>query len=246
MQRGMHYVIGDVHGEYQMLLALVDKLPTDAKLIFVGDLVNRGKQSREVIKFARENAFAVVRGNHEEYMLEHGRNFIEGIEKDKRVNLHNMWMYVGGVQMLQSYRVLSKASDEPKVLKNEEGIASLKRDLEWIASLPLFIDMGEIENYHLPLVISHGSIGDFWHLKETNRKHFEFYILSNRRRPSSNSPIFNIYGHTVVPSVVKGKNFVSLDTGCGKSHDAKLSAYCIESGEVFEVSKAEFSEEEKV
>ena len=41
-----HYIIGDVHGEYQTLLALVEKLPKDAKLIFVGDLIDRGLQSR--------------------------------------------------------------------------------------------------------------------------------------------------------------------------------------------------------
>ena len=62
---GKHYVIGDVHGEYDVLLALVKKLPANAKLIFVGDLVNRGLQSRDVIRFVRKNAFAVVQGNHE-------------------------------------------------------------------------------------------------------------------------------------------------------------------------------------
>jgi hypothetical protein len=33
--------------------------------------------------------------------------------------------------------------------------------------------------------------------------------------------------------VVVGKNFVSLDTGCGRSDGSgKLSAYCVESGEI--------------
>lgn len=238
MKTPYHYVIGDVHGEYEMLLALVEKLPSDARLIFVGDLVNRGKQSREVIEFVRNNAFGIVRGNHEGYMLEHGRNFVQAIENHTEVNLHSMWMYVGGVQMLWSYRLLSRAEDEPfHVIQNDEGIEALKKDLEWIATLPLCIEMGEVEGYSLPIVISHGSIGNFWHLRETKPEHFEFYILSNRNRPSNDSPIFNIYGHTVVESVVIGKNFVSLDTGCGKSHNAKLSAYCIESGEVFEVHK---------
>ncbi|HHH20160.1 MAG TPA: hypothetical protein ENK86_06595 [Campylobacterales bacterium] len=240
MRREQHYVIGDVHGEYDMLLALVEKLPDNARLIFVGDLVNRGKQSREVIAYVRENAFGVVRGNHESYMLEHGRNFVKAIENHQEVNLNNMWMYVGGVQMLWSYRLLNRVKDKPcEITPNEEGIVALKRDLEWVASLPLCIEMGELEHYDLPVVISHGSIGNFWHLKESNPEHFEFYSLSNRNRPSTDSPIFNIYGHTVVESVVVGKNFVSLDTGCGKKHDAKLSAYCIESGEVVEVCKVE-------
>ena len=240
MQNKKHYVIGDVHGEYELLLALVEKLPKDAKLIFVGDLVNRGKRSREVIAFVKKNAFGVVQGNHEGYMLEHGKNFLEAIDSNQEGSLKNMWMYVGGVEMLKSYRLLIKDKDTPsKLSKNEENIASLKEDLEWIASLPFYIEMGKFENHSLPLVISHGSIGDFWHLKESNRKYFEFYITSNRKRPSLESPIFNIYGHVNVESVVVGENFVSLDTGCGKSYDAKLSAYCIESREVFEVCRDE-------
>jgi serine/threonine protein phosphatase 1 len=40
-----HYVIGDVHGEYDALMRLVSKLPKDAKLIFIGDLVDIGSRS---------------------------------------------------------------------------------------------------------------------------------------------------------------------------------------------------------
>ena len=55
------------------------------------------------------------------------------------------------------------------------------------------------------------------------------------KRPSANSHIFNIYGHTNVSSVVIGQNFVSLDTGCGRSDGCgKLSAYCVETKEVVE------------
>ncbi|MDY0264258.1 MAG: metallophosphoesterase [Sulfurospirillum cavolei] len=43
----MHYVIGDVHGHFDTLKALVAKLPTEATLVFVGDLVDRGRQSSE-------------------------------------------------------------------------------------------------------------------------------------------------------------------------------------------------------
>jgi len=176
-----HYIIGDVHGEYDVLLALVAKIPRDARLIFVGDLVNRGRQSREVIEYVRNNAFAVVKGNHEAYMLEHGRNFLASLEKDEKVNLDNLWMYVGGVHMLQSYGLLTKDYENARVSRNEEGIEALKKDIEWVAKLPLCIELGVMENYALPIVISHGSIGDFWHLKETKPEHFEFYSLSNRK-----------------------------------------------------------------
>lgn len=41
----MTYIIGDVHGEFDSLKALKDKLPQNANLVFVGDLVDRGKKS---------------------------------------------------------------------------------------------------------------------------------------------------------------------------------------------------------
>ena len=44
-----HYIIGDVHGYYNTLMQLVVKLPSDAKLIFVGDLIDRGSQSEPTL-----------------------------------------------------------------------------------------------------------------------------------------------------------------------------------------------------
>jgi len=57
----MSYIIGDIHGEYQKLLTLVEKLPKDAKLIFVGDLIDRGLQSREVVAYLRKSNHQVIR-----------------------------------------------------------------------------------------------------------------------------------------------------------------------------------------
>ncbi|CAA6827444.1 MAG: Serine/threonine protein phosphatase [uncultured Sulfurovum sp.] len=238
MAQNHHYIIGDVHGEYPMLLALIDKLPKDAKLIFVGDLVNRGRQSREVVEFARNNAHAVIKGNHEGYLLEHGKNILEALKKSDDANLSNLWNYIGGVQMLWSYKLLRRSKENPfGIIRNHEGIAALKSDLAWIKALPLTLELGELTNYSLPVVISHGSIGDYWHLKESHPDMFEMHVLSNRIPPSKESPIFNIYGHEVVPTVVQGETFISLDTGCGKYHDGKLSAYCLETKEIFEVFK---------
>ncbi len=72
-----HYVIGDVHGEFDTLMALVAKLSKDAKLIFVGDLIDRGAKSKEVIEFVRQNNHLCVLGNHEELMLTYGESFIK-------------------------------------------------------------------------------------------------------------------------------------------------------------------------
>lgn len=48
------YIIGDIHGEYDTLIKLIEKLPFNAEIIFVGDLIDRGAKSREVIELIRK------------------------------------------------------------------------------------------------------------------------------------------------------------------------------------------------
>ena len=55
-----HYIIGDVHGEYTTLLALLEKIPKDSEIIFVGDLIDRGFRSREVVALVRKRGYQVV------------------------------------------------------------------------------------------------------------------------------------------------------------------------------------------
>jgi Predicted phosphohydrolases len=69
-----HYVIGDVQGCYDELISLCKKIKFNKKkdkLIFAGDLVNRGPKSLEVINFCLENRKSIkaVLGNHDFYLL---------------------------------------------------------------------------------------------------------------------------------------------------------------------------------
>lgn len=72
------FAIGDIHGELDHLRALVAKLPLldpDDTLVFLGDYIDRGPRSEEVVRvvraFSRELGCKVVtlRGNHEDAWL---------------------------------------------------------------------------------------------------------------------------------------------------------------------------------
>lgn len=68
------YVVGDIQGCYSCLVALLEKVdfdPAKDRLFAVGDLVNRGPQSLETLRFCYSlgTSFSTVLGNHDLHLL---------------------------------------------------------------------------------------------------------------------------------------------------------------------------------
>jgi serine/threonine protein phosphatase 1 len=71
-------IIGDVHGHYTELMRALEHAdydPASDRLVFLGDYINRGEESREVLDFvvhleaAEPGRHVFLRGNHEDIIL---------------------------------------------------------------------------------------------------------------------------------------------------------------------------------
>src|SRR6185312_1069102 len=103
------YAIGDVHGRLDLLNDLLIRIRQDAdnhpsdsarRLVFLGDYIDRGPESRGVIERLLADplpGFATVRlmGNHEEAMLAFLDGESDGLD----------WLSFGGLETLMSYGV---------------------------------------------------------------------------------------------------------------------------------------------
>ena len=110
------YAIGDVHGRADLLSKLFMRIDDDLKArptadsvqIFLGDYIDRGPNSRQVVDLliARrlEHDVICLKGNHEDYALQ----FLS----DPAVL--NQWKKIGGLNTLLSYGVTPTRRDNPQ------------------------------------------------------------------------------------------------------------------------------------
>lgn len=102
------YAIGDIHGMGALLEALLDKISADrgetpATLVFLGDAVDRGPDTRGVLdRLMRgpegaDECWVVLRGNHDQLMLDALRRRTDAA--------FAAWIDKGGAETLASYGV---------------------------------------------------------------------------------------------------------------------------------------------
>jgi len=103
MSEVKRWVIGDVHGCIRTLRTLIeDKIQPGKhdKIIFVGDYIDRGPDSRGVISYVMELRLmgynlVLLKGNHEDMMVRSLHD--KAVRKD--------WFYNGGMHTLRSFGV---------------------------------------------------------------------------------------------------------------------------------------------
>src|SRR3954468_7639350 len=101
------YAVGDIHGRLDLLEKLLDRIhgdiaarsPRKLLLVFLGDLIDRGPNSAQVVERLRTYGHEGIRpvfilGNHEEVLL----RILAG-----EAQLIAKWRWFGGSECLKSY-----------------------------------------------------------------------------------------------------------------------------------------------
>lgn len=191
-----YIAITDIHGEYDKLDNLLSKIETqkDDIFVFMGDYIDRGNKSKEVIERAIElgKKFKCIYliGSHE-YAYLHAR---QGDEYYKYL----FWNY-GGPATVKSY-----GSFENVYKVHGEFLDNLK--FYYLTDKYLFVHAGINPNYSL----------------EEQDETDLVYIRSAFYNHKHNLPQKIIFGHTEFDEPQVQKDKICIDLGCGKYKNAHL------------------------
>jgi predicted phosphodiesterase len=200
-------VVGDIHGCYDELINLLDKVGfgEDDRLISVGDLIAKGEKSRQVLElFMSEPRFSAVIGNHD-------------------LALRRRW---------NGEKFKLKASQKPT---HKELKADKERYVAYLNALPFMIDLGTHLVVHAglrPSVALHSQTTEDLTELRTLGAHREsrdgtpWYDVYDGEK-------IVLFGHWPAPEPRRGLKAIGLDTGCVYGH--QLTAYILETGELVSV-----------
>lgn len=200
-------VVGDIHGCYDELMALLDKIefgPQD-RVVSVGDLITKGPKNREVLQvFMTDPRFTTVIGNHD-------------------LALRRKW-YGEEVALKPAQR------EAHRELKAEKDTYA-----GFLNRLPFMIDLGAHLVVHAGLrpnvALYSQTTGDLTRLRtlgpdRESEEGTPWYDVYNGEK-------IVLFGHWPAPEPRRGKKAIGLDTGCVYGYD--LTAYIIETDEIVTV-----------
>lgn len=206
------YAVGDIHGRLDLLHMLVEAIeeeqrslpPLRPTVVFLGDYVDRGPESRGVIDWLLERPLpdferAHLRGNHEDWF--------ESFRSDTSVG--PSWLYCGGVQTLASYGIRA-ASGEGDPMRLQALQADLATALPathraFLRELEPYREIGGYLFVHAGIRpgIPHAeqAFDDFYWIRDA-------FLLSNEDHGH-----VVVHGHTIVNEAQVCSNRIGIDTG---------------------------------
>ena len=232
------YAIGDIHGHPDKLQALHALIAADraargddgAPVVHVGDLVDRGPDSRGVIDLliagiaAGEN-WVVLKGNHDRMF----RGFMADPDyHDPRLRPDLWWLHerLGGDTTLASYGVTGADERVLHDLHAQALVSVPPEHLAFLDGLPIYHMRGEC-------LFVHAGIRPGVDLRQQTEDDL-LWIRKEFHEDFRDHGVLVIHGHTPIDGVTHYGNRVNIDTGAG--YGKAMSAIVTEGREVFQLT----------
>ena len=218
------YAIGDIHGRSDLFITLIEAIEKDNRaagdaettIILLGDLVDRGPDSRNVLALAREwQKFRNVRilaGNHEEMFL---RSF-------KKADVLRHFLRFGGRETLLSYGIDRKDYTRATI-EEVQAMMAQKVPQEDIDFMAAFEDLIRIGDY----VFVHAGIQPGVPLEEQEVHKLRWIREPFLSHPDIHEDYVVVHGHTISEVPEDMGNRIGLDTGAYDT--GRLTALVLES-----------------
>lgn len=215
------YVIGDIHGCYELWLDLLDRIENHARalpegpapqLILLGDMIDRGPGSKKVLRVAYETQrlntdLIVLLGNHELMMLD---------ALARRKGALDGWLRAGGQETLRSFGIEPPFNSKEVVTALREAIPA--EWVDWLRQLPLSIRSGDY-------FFCHAGVRPGVAIKRQLPRDL-LWIRDDFVNDAGEHGVVVVHGHSVCRSVEVRHNRIGVDTGAYTS--GELSAVYLE------------------
>ena len=200
------FAIGDLHGCFDQMQSLLDQVKdkdNTAPVVFVGDYIDRGERSADVLRalfdLRDDPQFICLTGNHEDMMLA----FLDQPQKGER------WLRFGGMQTLASFGVggVSMASKGEALTTAATKLAEAMGDemIDWLRGLPTTWQSGNVTvvhagaDPHTPIMLQAA--------KTLAWGHPDFETIHRE------DGIWVVHGHTIVETAYATDGRIAVDTG---------------------------------
>lgn len=247
-------IFGDLHGASDKLKKLLKVLDTDypgIEIFSTGDLVDRGPDSKGVVKLCIKRKITAVLGNHDEVFKLFLNKDIGAIH----MHLHNG---MGGMATMHSYTdgKVTKSGTRVDLISEAYLKAVPESHKNYFDNMPLYVIL-EFPNgkYTESYLLCHGALSrqSYEEWKADNYDDFiaddPYKNIDRMMEDHRDDVLWNhkwrgwaepynmtqIMGHVPMPDAVISDDIIALDTGCGKRNDAKLSCLILPEKKLIEI-----------